>query len=280
MLIPNKHSGYLAGIRLYFGKGGGSSAPPPDPALIQAQMKSMGIQDDAITRIMQQADEMAPLQKEQIQFGLNSAKTAYDQSQADRSWMLGRRDSLSTLQDTQVTDATNFNKEARRDELAGAAMADVNQGFASARDQASRGLSRMGIDPNSGRALAMGKQTEIAQASALAGAGTRARTDARTEGYALTDRANNSLAGYPAMSMAATGTGASFGTAGLGVANAGLGGLQSGNTTAATVAGSMGANASSMYGSQANYQLATEKAKGDGGAGMLVGLAGAAATAY
>ena len=89
MLIPNKHSGYKAGIRLYPGGKGGSSAPPPDPALIAAQIKSMGIQDDAINAMLRNADEMLPMQKEQMQFGLDTSREAYKQSQADREWMLG-----------------------------------------------------------------------------------------------------------------------------------------------------------------------------------------------
>lgn len=44
------------GMRLYGGKG--SSAPPPDPRLIEAQIRSMGIQDDVIKRIMQQSEEI------------------------------------------------------------------------------------------------------------------------------------------------------------------------------------------------------------------------------
>lgn len=267
-------------MRLHGGKGG-SSAPAPDPALIQAQLKSMGIQDTAIQEIMANAKELAPLQKEQMQFGLDSAKTAYDESQADRSWMLDRRGSLSTLQDKQVTDAANFDTEGRRSELAGAAMADVNQGFSSARDQASRGLSRMGVNPSSGRSLAMGNQTAIAQAAALAGAGTKARTDARTEGYALTDRASNALAGYPAMGMQATGAGASYGTAGLGLANTGLAGLNSGAGAAGSMAASMGSNATGMYGAQASYKNSQDQlASSNDPWNSILGAATGAGMAY
>ena len=168
-----------------------SSAPAPDPRLVEAQIKSMGIQDDAIQRVMQQSEEIQPLQKEQLQFGLDSARTAYDQSQQDRTWMLGRRGSLTTMQDTLVNDAKSFNEGDKANELAGKAMADVNQGFANAEGQQTRALSRMGVNPSSGKALAMGNQTAIAKAAALAAAGSGARDRARMEGYALTDRATN-----------------------------------------------------------------------------------------
>jgi hypothetical protein len=239
-------------MRLYGGKG--NSAPPPDPRLIEAQIRSMGIQDDVIKRIMQQSEDMLPLQKEQLQFGLDSSRTAYDQSQEDRTWMLDRRGALTTMQDTLTQDARSFNTEDKANELAGKAMADVNQGFANAEGQQSRALARMGVNPSSGKALAMGNQTAIAKATALAAAGTGARDRARTEGYALTDRATNALSGYPAMGMQATGAGAGFGASGINLSNQGLAGMNSGFGAAGTMAGQMGQNATNMFGAQASYK--------------------------
>lgn len=250
------------GMRLHGGKRG-SSAPPPDPRLIEAQMKSMGIQDDMIKQIMANSADVAPLQKEQLQFGLDSAKTAYGQSQEDRGFMLNRRGLLSGLQDAQVKEAQDFNTDARREELAGQAQADVNAGFSGARAQSGRAMARMGINPSSGRAAALDAQTSIAQAAALAGATNNARTGARLEGRALTDRASNSLAGYPAMGMAATGAGAGYGASGITIANTGLAGLNSGAMGAGGMAGQMGANAASMYGTMGNYKNAQDKIAAD-----------------
>ena len=119
-----------------------SNVAAPDPRLVEAQIRSMGIQDGVIERVMQQSQEIQPLQREQLQFGLDTARTAYDQSQQDRNWTLGRRGSLTSMQDTLTNDAKSFNTEDRRNELAGQAMADVNQGFASARDQNGRAMAR------------------------------------------------------------------------------------------------------------------------------------------
>lgn len=257
-----------------------SNAPAPDPRLVEAQIRSMGIQDDVIKRVMQQSDEMQPLQKEQLQFGLDTARTAYDQSQQDRTWMLDRRGSLTTMQDALAQDARSFNTEDRANELAGKAMADVNQGFANADGQQTRALARMGVNPSSGKALAIGNQTAIAKATALAAAGSGARDRARTEGYALTDRATNALAGYPAMGMQATGAGAGYGASGTAIANQGLAGMNSGYGAAGTMAGQMGQNATSMFGAQANYKLGADKAAADAnpmgallGAGAQLGAA-------
>lgn len=257
-----------------------SSAPPPDPRLIEAQMRSMGIQDDAIKQIMQNSADMAPLQKEQLQFGLDSSRTAYDQSQQDRSYMLDRRGALSTLQDQQIKDAADFNTEDRANELAGKASADVNQAFSNATAQNGRAMARMGINPSSGRALAVGNQTAIAQAAALAGASTNARTGARMEGRALTDRATNTLSGYPSMATTATGAGAGFGANGITIANTGLAGLNSGNMSAAQVAGQEGSNAAGMYGTMGNYKNSADQVAASNspwatllGAGTKLGVA-------
>lgn len=258
-----------------------SSAPAPDPRLVEAQIRSMGIQDDVIKRVMQQSEEIQPLQKEQLQFGLDSARTAYDQSQQDRTWMLDRRGALTTMQDTLTQDARSFNTEDKANELAGKAMADVNQGFANAEGQQSRALARMGVNPSSGKALAMGNQTAIAKATALAAAGSGARDRARTEGYALTDRATNALAGYPAMGMQATGAGAGYGASGTAIANQGLAGMNSGYGAAGTMAGQMGQNAAGMYGAMGSYKNGADNAAANANPmGALLGAGAQLGAAY
>ena len=172
------------------------SAPAPDPRLIEGQLKSMGIQDDAIQQIMANSTSMLPLQREQMQFGLDTSRTAYNQSQEDRVYALGQRGKLTGMQNQMADQAASFNTEDKRNELAGQAMGDVNQGFSNAREQSARGMARMGVNPNSGRALAMNNQMDIAQASSLAGAANMARTAARAEGYKLQDRASNALSGF------------------------------------------------------------------------------------
>lgn len=253
-----------------------SNAPAPDPRLVEAQIRSMGIQDDVIKRVMQQSEDMLPLQKEQLQFGLDSSRTAYDQSQEDRAWMLNRRGSLSTMQDTLAQDAKTFNTEDKANELAGKAGADVAQAFASTKEQSNRNMARMGVNPSDGKAAAMGNQLSIAQALGTAQAMTGARTQARQEGYALTDRATNALSGYPAMGMQATGAGAGFGASGINLSNQGLAGMNSGFGAAGTMAGQMGQNATSMFGAQANYKNGADNAAAN--ANPMGALLGAGAT--
>jgi hypothetical protein len=264
--------------------GKSSKVPPPDPRLVEAQLRSMNLQESAITQMLgiaqqQQADSarLMPLQEEQMRFGLDANRTAYDQSQQDRQWLLGRRDALSGLQDQMVGEANAFNSDAETTKRIGIAQADVGKSLADIEAAQNRNLASMGVAPGSGR---FASRNNADAARLMAGAANAARADVRQEGRMLTDRATNALAGYPAAAMGATGQGAAMGASGLGIANQGAGGIYSGygamtgqQQAAAGVAGSMGSNASSMWGQQANYKLQSDQAAGSdlGGVGALMG---------
>lgn len=259
--------------------GKSSDAPAPDPRLTEAQIRSIDKQGLFMDKIMANSDAMLPLQQEQMQWGLDTARQAWDQTQADREWMLNRRGALSGLQDRLVQDANTFNTEARRQELAGEALGDVNQAFDSVRGQGLRTMARMGINPNDGRMMSFNNQTGNAQALAMATAANKVRQAARAEGMAMTDRATNALAGYPAMGMQATQAGAGYGSAGLGLANAGLAGMNSGYGAGGMLAGQMGANATNMWSAQSKaYQAAQDSDNQLLGAGL--GMAGTLGAAF
>lgn len=278
-LLPERafrpRAGRFGSMTLEGGKG--SSAPAPDPRLVSAQIKSMGYQDQLIQQMIDNNASMQPLQMEQLRFGLDSAKTAYEQSQEDRNWMLSRRGMLSGVQDQMVQDAKDFNTEDRRRELLSEADADVNASFSNARGQSTRAMTRMGINPNSGRAAALDSQLTLGQASARAGAANRVRAAARAEGYSLTDRANSALAGYPTLGMQATGAGAGYGASGLGLANSAWGAQTSATGAAGSAAGNMGQNATSMYGTQLNAWTSSQNAKTEAFGEMMGTLIGGGA---
>jgi len=259
------------GMRLYGGKG--NSAPPPDPRLVEAQIRSMGIQDDVIKRIIQQSEEIMPLQREQLQFGLDANRTAFEQSQADRNYALERRGQLTGLQNQMISEARDFNAKNRGAELAAQAGADVEQAFANQRQASGRAMARMGINPNSGRSAAMDAQMSIAQATAKAGIQGGARQAARAEGRALTDRASNALSGYPAIGMSATGSGAQFAASGIGLVNSAAAGRTAGYGMAGGIAGQMGQNATNLYGIQSRDYYSQQ---GDSFGSILGGLGGLA----
>lgn len=272
------------GMRLHGGKG--SSAPPPDPELVKAHIKSLGVQDSAIQKMLDNADRvqpyqirqmeqalalqdrLAPLQEQQLQFGLRAANTAYDQSQEDRRWALMKRGQLDQAQSAILNEAANYNEGQRRDTLFGEAVGDITQAFDQAEQQGLRTMSRMGVNPNDGKMAAMVNQNNMQEALAKASAGRKVSEAARAEGLQLKSNAANMLSGYPSMGMQASSQGAGFGGMGLTIANNGLAGagnamnfmsagmasMNSGYGQAGAMAGQMGQSAANMWGAQGNYK--------------------------
>ena len=214
----------------------------------------MGVQEDAIKEVMANARRLQPLQEQQMQFGLQTARTAYDQSQQDREWFLGQRGRLTKAQNDVSDYATSFDTETKREELAGKAIADVNQAFSAQQGALTRNMSRMGVNPNDGKFAALSNQNAIAAASAQANAANKVREAARAEGIQLKGNVANMLSGYPAMGMEATGRGAGFGGLGLTTANAGLAGMNSGWGAAGQMAGQWGGNSTNAFNAQANFK--------------------------
>ncbi|WP_454709303.1 hypothetical protein [Delftia acidovorans] len=260
-------------------EGGGASTPAPDPRLVEAQVKNLGIQDDMIQQIIGNANDMAPLQKEQTQFALDSSRTAWEQSQSDREYALGRRDKLTGLQDTMVEDARTFDTEGKREELAGQAAADVSNAYESAKRTQGAEMARMGVNPADGKYGAGSNALVVSEALATAAGKNSARTAARAEGRALTDRASNALAGYPAMGMQTTAATAGYGTSGQNIANTGLAGLNSGYGQAAGMAGNAGNSAANMWGQQSQAYQQSQATSG-AGTGAIVGAGLSAAAMF
>jgi len=258
--------------------GKSSDAAAPDPRLAEAQIRSMGVQETALKQIMDTSLELMPIQKETMQFGLDAARTGYQQSQEDRKYAIERRDKLTGLQDSMIEQAQQFNTGDRAKELAGKAIAGVNQQFDAAGDIASRNLTRAGVNPADGKYADMTKQLTIARALGGAAAGTAAQGQARAEGIALNDRAANVLAGYPAMGMSATGQGSQIGAGGVNIVNSGAAGMQSGATSASQLANSWGSNATGAFGAQAAYKNGQDQVTGSG-TGQVLGTVGALAGA-
>ena len=241
-------------MRLHGGKSRGSSAAAPDPRLVEAQIRSMGITDRSIERILTNSEEMAPLQRQQLQDSISRGTSLYGQGQEDRSYGLQRRGVLTGLQDRMVKDANEFNTADRREQLAAEAQADVTSAYDNAAAMQARGLERSGVNPNSGKYMAMQNQNSLARAASSASAANKTRQAARLEGFQLNDRASNAFSGYPASTASSVGMGLNTARFGLDSANTGLAGMNSGYTAAGGMAGQMGQNASGMYGAMGSFK--------------------------
>lgn len=91
--------------------------------------------------------------------------------------LTNRVDQFAGLQDSYAQSAFGLNSAERQAKVADEAVAGVSRQFEGLRTQGARSLARQGVDPSSGRSLALGNQMQYAQATAQAGAATKARND-------------------------------------------------------------------------------------------------------
>lgn len=83
-----------------------------------------------------------------------------------------------------AADAQNYDTTARSEQAASKAMADMESQFGNEQAQQQRAMTRMGVNPNSGRFASMSTQMGMAEAAAKAGAASKARDNIELQGYA------------------------------------------------------------------------------------------------
>lgn len=96
-------------------------------------------------------------------------------------------------------------------DLVDQAAIDTTQAFDKARGIEERRLSRMGVDPSSGRFRGLQQQLSLAQAAAEAGARTRARRSGRRESFGRMIQAAGIGQQLPGLAISARQAGASIG---------------------------------------------------------------------
>lgn len=107
------------------------------------------------------------------------------QSNADAARQAERmRTIYEPLQDRIAAEAETYDTEARRQEAAAAAMADVDRSFAATQAATQRALGRAGIAPGSAKSMALMSDVALEQAKARAGAATSAQRNVEQQGYA------------------------------------------------------------------------------------------------
>ena len=259
--------------------GGKVSSAPVNPELEAAQIESMrqnmGIAKDA----QRMSDEMRPLQMEQIKFGMDASREAYQQTQDDRSYALAKRDEYDKALGGLLDETENFDEASRRLELGQQAAADVSRAYSAAGDQQRRQVSRMGVNPLSGKALMADQGVELDEAAARAQAGRQVSEAARAEGLQLDKAAVGMLAGFPQMASQLSPNSARLGWGALDAANTGVSGLMSNYTTGAALNDAVGKNAAGMYGQQSDIWGKTNVSNIDS-RGEIMGAAAGAAGAY
>lgn len=275
MIIPNKHSGYSSsGRRLYFVDMGDA---PDNSGVNRAAEANAALSKESLDWYKQIYAESAPDRAKAAatneavstaQLAALNSNTALSNDYANYA-----KTTFRPMEQAIVSSAQSYDTAGKTDQAVGMAQADVNQGFASAQGQQSRALSRMGVNPSSGKALAMSNQTAIAQAGALAGAANGARDKIELQGYARKMDAAN--LGRGLASNQATSAGVALNAGNSAVNNAGQT-LAQGNQAAAQMgqgwSTAMNGNnsAGQLYG-----QAAELASKDNGMMGAIGGIAGA-----
>lgn len=128
-----------------------------------------------------------------------------------------------------VADATNYDTQDRREAEAGKAISDVSQNIDGAQAQSDMDLARAGVDPSSGRALAVRSNMGLAGALGKTQAGANARRAVETTGFARRMDAASLGRGLSSAQSTAAGLGLNAGSSALGSTGMGLSSMNSGN---------------------------------------------------
>jgi hypothetical protein len=174
------------GMTLEGGKGG--KAPNPNPGLIrQAEasekvgMRALDLQEDFQAWSKDFYDELKPFMQALATQEMDIAEENRMRAQEYADY---ERNTFRPLEQAIVRDAAEYNTEAKREELARTASADVSQAFGVARQMSDRDLQSRGLNPTSGRFAALNNQLNVQEALARAGAQNQARGQADQLGFA------------------------------------------------------------------------------------------------
>ena len=217
MLIPNKFNGYSADNRriYHLDFGGGDAPPPPDyTPLAQASKESAEIMAalgrEQLDFARQQYAEMSPLAQRIAQSQIAGMDTASRIAEEERAYGLQFRPAEERI----LARAMEFDTPAAQERFAQQAAADAARAFDTTQGMTSRGLSRMGVMPGSGAAMAQMNQNALGLASQRAGAMTGARTMAEDRANALLTGASALGRGQVQTALGAMGLSSNLGTAG------------------------------------------------------------------
>lgn len=269
-------------------------------------------QEEALDQQVAQADRVLEFNKEQYrdgkerQVGVDAInKQVVEQNlricesaekRANESYDLYRTNGRPLVEKT-LKEASDFDSQGNIDAARGRATADVAQASANAERQNQNALQRLGINPSSGRFMALQQRLQADKTAMLAGAATNAEDGRRNGGIQLRQQASNLAQGFPAQSIAQNGQASSTGqvaanTAGngqqqnLAITQQALNGMQLGAGIYGSVAqgygniyGQSSANAANIRQAGASAQQGWGNLAGYG-LNMLGAGGGSAFTAY
>jgi hypothetical protein len=158
----------------------------------------------------QQYAEMRPLAQRIAESQISGMDTAARIAEEERAYGLQFRPAEERL----LAQAMEFDTPAARERFAQQAAADASRAFGTTQGMTSRSLSRMGVGPGSGAAMAQMNQNALGLASQRAGAMTGARTMAEDRANALLTGASALGRGQVQTTLGAMGLSSQLGSAG------------------------------------------------------------------
>lgn len=180
--------------------GGKSKAPPPpDYGPIASASKEAAEVSAAVAReqLAWAREQYAADREVTDQVVSDALKRGEEQDALARKDRMRYEQVFQPLEDQLVQESQTYNTEARREQAAGAAAADVGQQFDAARTNAMQQLESYGVDPTQTRAGALDVSIRTQEAAAKAGAANAARQRVEDTGRALRSEAINIGRGLP-----------------------------------------------------------------------------------
>ncbi|MGL4271486.1 MAG: hypothetical protein ACRCTO_04275, partial [Pseudomonas paracarnis] len=255
--------GRNSGMRFYGGKGGGGSAPAPDPAIGQAALKNVELGKNWLDFAKEQFAQGNERQAVTDDLNTKVINQQIDSQDRANTWAKQDRErTLNTFQpveDAFVKTAQEFDTPQKQAEEAATAKADVIAASEQAKATGARQMAAMGVSPDSGRFAGITRAQDTNTALASAGAQNTARQIVRDKGLALKADAINMGKGLASSTAAAAGIGINAGNSA--VANNATANNQfnaNGQVMSQGFQGAVGANNSagsmlnSLYGNQLN----------------------------
>lgn len=173
----------------YLDLGGGGSAPAPDPAIGAAAQQNAEVAREALAFNKQVYADNQPRQAASDALAtrvVNDQLAISQQNQTQAADQWNRFQTIfAPVENQTVADATNIDSAGELARASGEAAAGVQTQFDNAAGQRIRSQAAMGINPNSGRAMAMDSEAQLGLAASKAGASNNARLVARDRGIAL-----------------------------------------------------------------------------------------------
>ncbi len=187
--------------------GDDAPAPPDYSGLVSASMYNANVSRETsqaqLAWAREQYDRNTKMLQPVIDDSLARAKVNDANAAADRA----RYQSLyQPLENDAIYDAQLYSSQAKQDEMAGKAAAQVSSSFGQSRAASQARLQSFGIDPSQMRSGALDTESRLAEASARASAATTARQQTEAMGRAMRDNAINVGKGYPGQVQGSYGT--------------------------------------------------------------------------